>query len=319
MVAGVEQACRLQFVPLLKLLHRVGERLVIGVVIAGYVQALAQLRNASVLRADLKRRPIWNRRLPGPFLAAAQFGEFGLQRKVTRALRLIAPQRFAHVGRAGDFGKNVARGRDLRLVIDVAADARPVHAAYCGVMRVGGDRERETQFSFRKRGGIAQRIESRRRIITGIETVGVDVAEIRYRRLRARVRLAVGQPQRRIIAAGIIGFECRSLLLAAEHSIEFSGGEVPQFFSDCGIAVGDRSGSGGRRRFIWRGRGRRAGGGRRHFVAAADCGGRRHFVAAADCGGRLRISRRPIRGGGSFRLSRLLCRCRGLIGGFGSG
>src|ERR1700748_1887350 len=95
-----------------------------------------------------------------------------------------------------------------------------------GVMSVGRDRERKAQFGLRKRRRIGDRSEIRGRIVARFKAVGVDMAEISDGRLRASIRLAVGEPQRSVIALGIIGFERGSLLLAAEHPVEFSAGEI---------------------------------------------------------------------------------------------
>ena len=54
------------------------------------------------------------------------------------------------------------------------------------------------------------------------------MAEIGDRRIGARIGLAVGDPQRRIIAAGIERIDLGTVFLIADDVVEAAGGEVVQ-------------------------------------------------------------------------------------------
>ncbi len=109
-------------------------------------------------------------------------------------------------------------------------------------MRVGDDRHGQLDFGVGERGRVGQRREIRHRIVGGIEAVGIDMAEIGDRGVGARIGLAVGDPERRVVAAGIERVDLRAVLLAADDVVEFAVGEIVQL-------VGDRARSGrGRRR-----------------------------------------------------------------------
>ena len=64
------------------------------------------------------------------------------------------------------------------------------------------------------------------RIFARLEAVGIDAGEIGGRGLGALVHRAVGDPERREIAAGIERLDGGALFLAAEDAVEFAGGEL---------------------------------------------------------------------------------------------
>ena len=103
-----------------------------------------------------------------------------------------------------------------------------MHPSHLRVMRVGDDGYAQLELCLRKRGRICERRKIRRRIICRIETVGIDLAEISDCGLGARVGLAVGDPERRIIAAGIERFESRPFFLAADDAVELAIGKLVQ-------------------------------------------------------------------------------------------
>ena len=103
----------------------------------------------------------------------------------------------------------------LHVVGNVRADARPVHAADRGMMRVSDHRHRQLQFGVGECCGI-RRSEVRRRIVGGIETVGIDMMQVIDRGLGLVVDLAVGDPERRVIAAGIERVDDDAVFLVAD-------------------------------------------------------------------------------------------------------
>ena len=161
---------------------------------------------------------------------------------------------------------------------------------------VGDDRRRQPQFRFGKRGRIGERTEIGDGVVGGIETVGVDLAQIGDRRLGARIGLAVGDPQRRIVAGGVERIEVRPFLLAADDAVVFAVRQFAQLVADCGIGVDH--GAGGR--LAWR-------------CWRADGGGR-HLIPPGR-GGRLRRRDGNLSGsGGGFggRYSRRYSRVAGI-------
>ena len=178
-----------------------------------------------------------------------------------------------------------------------------MHAADAGMMRIGEDRHGELDLGIGKSGGIARRVEIRHRIVGGIETVGVDMAEIGDRGFGARIGLAVGDPDRRVIAAGIERIDRGAVFLAADGAVEFAVGEVAQL-------VGDRR----------VGRGQSGGG--RCRARRRRCCRRACAIGRLRCCGRCRRCGSRRRGGlaGGAARRRRLHRCRGrrccrLIGG----
>ena len=241
MVCGVSRPLTLQFVRLLKFLDRVGQRLVVDVVVAGQPEPLAQLRNAIVLCADPGRRSIGNRGLARCHLAAAQLRQLSLERNVVRRLRLVAGEQGSDVLGLGDRAEHVGRRRRLQLIENVAADTRPMHASDRGVMRVGDDRRGEPHLGIGERRRIGRGREVRHRIVGRIEAVGVDLAEISHGFLGAGVDLAVGDPERRVVARGIERLERRAILLAADEAVELAVTEFAQLIGDRRVGVGDRA------------------------------------------------------------------------------
>ena len=63
---------------LLKLFHRIGERLVECIAVAGDAEPLAQLRNARIGHADLQRRAVCNRSLAAGALPARNSASLAL-------------------------------------------------------------------------------------------------------------------------------------------------------------------------------------------------------------------------------------------------
>ena len=193
------------------------------------------------------------------------------------------------------------------------------------MMCVGHDRGGEANFSFRQRGRIGDgRRDVRHRIVGRIESVGIDLAQIGDRGFRARVQLAVADPERRVTVSGIIGVEGRPFFLAADDAVELAVGEFAQLLGDRRIGIGDRA---GRRRGRWRRcifRGCGCGRADRRNVVAAGRGDRCRCRRLGDRGrrgvwGRLRWSRRGCRCFGRRRFSRLGRRRgrRRLVGRFG--
>ncbi len=163
--------------------------------------------------------------------------KFGLERDIARRMRLVGIERGGDVACADDGGQNVGRLRRLLVVFDVGADARPVHAADCGVMRVSDDRHGQLDLGIGESCRIADRREIRHRIVGGIEPVGIDMAEISDRRIGARIGLAVGDPDRRVVAAGIERVDLTADLLVADDVVEFAAGEIVQLVGDRRIAA----------------------------------------------------------------------------------
>src|SRR5262252_8150504 len=90
------------------------------------------------------------------------------------------------------------------------------------------------------------------------------MAQIADRRPGARIGLAVGDPQWRVIAARIESLDWRAIVLAADDAIELAIAEFAQLFGNCSIRPeyggrGRRGSRCGRRRRFGTCRGRRAG------------------------------------------------------------
>ena len=92
----------------LELLHRLGERLVVGRAgLAGDAETFAQLRHARVLHADLEHGPLAMRAGPAFALAAARLGELRLQRLVAVVRRIVARERLTGVLGVGHLGQDI--------------------------------------------------------------------------------------------------------------------------------------------------------------------------------------------------------------------
>ncbi len=169
-------------------------------------------------------------------------------------MRLVGIECRGDVGRCHHDAEHIGRIGGFLIVGNVAADARPVHAPDAGVMRISNDRGRQPDLGLRQRRGIGAAGEIRNGIIGGSKPVGVDMAEIGDRRLRARIRAAIGQPQRRVIAAGIEGVDHGSIIRIAEDGVELAGGEIVQLCGDRCVRIGAalrRSGGGGAASACW--------------------------------------------------------------------
>ena len=182
------------------------------------------------------------------FLSGTQFGEFGLEREIGRVVRLVGSERLAHVAGAEHGGENVRRVRRFEIIQDVAAHARPMDPAHLRVMGVPDDRRGQPDLGFREAGCVAERRKVRSRIVGGVEAVGIDVLEIGDRRLGAGIRLAVGDPQRRIAPPGIECVDGGPILLDADDAVEFAAREIVQLFGDGGVRTACCRGRGGRLR-----------------------------------------------------------------------
>ena len=211
--------------------------------------------------------------------------KLGLKRAIAGGLRLVGIERRGDVACIADRSEDVARISRRRRIFDVAAHARPMHLPYAGMMRVGNDRIRQLDFRIGEICRSAQHREIRHRIIRRIEPVGIDMAQVADRRRGARIGLAVSDPQRRVIAAGIESLDRRAILLAADDAIELAIAEFAQLFGNrCIRSRRDRRG---------RSRGRRFG---------TRCGGRAGYSGVAGFGiGGLCFRRLAFRGGfGAF-------------------
>jgi hypothetical protein len=101
-----------------------------------------------------------------------------------------------------------------------------MHAADLRVMRIRDDRSRETDLGFRERGWISERSKIRNWVIGWDKTIGRDLAKIGDRGLGARISLALGDPQRRIITAGIERVDAYPFVDTADDLVEFSAGKI---------------------------------------------------------------------------------------------
>ena len=112
-----------------------------------------------------------------------------------------------------------------------------MHAAAHGVAREGEHRVGELDLGFGQRLGLHAGLDLRHRIFARIEAVGIDAGEIGRRGLGAVAHRAVGDPERREVAAGVERLDGDALLLAAEDAVEFSGGQlVAKLVDDRGVA-----------------------------------------------------------------------------------
>ncbi len=243
-----QRAGDFEIVLLLEFLHRFGQRLVVGA-IAGNAEPVAQFGNAAVLLADLRRRAVGDLRLARIALAGAQLGEFFLERLVLRHLRFEGVERGSRILLADHARQHVGRLRGFDVVVgNVRAHPRPVHAADRRVVRVSDHRHRELQIGFRELGRIG-RGKVRHRVVSRIETVGIDMREIIDRGLGAGVGFAVGDPERRVVTAGIERIDDHAIFLAAEDLVELAAGHGAELIGNgrvrrTQIAGRSRSGSG---------------------------------------------------------------------------
>ena len=120
--------------------------------------------------------------------------------------------------------------------------------AHLRVMGVPDDRRGQPDLGFSEAGCVAERRKVRRRIVGGVEAVGIDVLEIGDRRLGAGIRLTVGDPQRRIASPGIECVDGGPILLDADDAVEFAAREIVQLFGDGGVRTACCRGRGGRLR-----------------------------------------------------------------------
>ncbi len=113
------------------------------------------------------------------------------------------------------------------------------------MMRIGNDRHGQFDLGIGEIGRRRKRGEIRHRIVGRKQPVGIDVAEISDRRLGAVIGLAVGDPQRLVVAAGVERVDLHPVFLVGDQMVEFAVGEFAQLVGDRRIGPGRR---GGRRR-----------------------------------------------------------------------
>ena len=101
-----------------------------------------------------------------------------------------------------------------------------MHPADRGMVGIGDDGHVELELGLGEVVRIAQRGKVRHRVIGRIETVLVDMAEIGDRGLAVLVHFAVGDPQRRVIAAGIERVDDGAVFLVADDAVELAAGEI---------------------------------------------------------------------------------------------
>jgi len=153
-------------------------------------------------------------------------------------LRVEAVERAAQVGRRGDLGHRIG-GVEVFLVVDIRADAAEVHAAVHGMARIGEDRRSEPQLGFRR--GVNARCRFRRRILGGIEAVGIDAAQMRHGIPGALAGLAVGKPQRHGVAVlHIERVDGIAFVLARRDALKLlPGDQLTHLVGDFGIGGGE--------------------------------------------------------------------------------
>ena len=234
----------------LELLHRFGERLVVGLVaVARDSEAVAQRRHAGIPHAGLEHRPSADACGPRVAVAGSRFAELGAQRPVARMRRIVRAERLAGIGRRGHPGQDFGGLREHLLVKDVGTDARIMHAAGLGMARVGQHRIGESQLGIGKRlGPVGRRLEIGRRIVARIQSVAVRGLESGN---------PIADPYRRIAAPGIKGVDRRPLFLAIQDAFAFAGQQFAQLLRNRVIGGRKIDGDGGLGRFFGRRRRRR--------------------------------------------------------------
>ena len=155
-----------------------------------------------------------------------------------------------------------------------------MHAAAHGMPREGEHGVGELDLGFGERVGIHAGLDLRHRIFARIEAIGIDAGQIGRRRLGAVAHRAVGNPERREVAARVERLDGGALLLAAEDAVELAGGQlIAKLLDNRGVAnrSGGELGAVGRRhRMGDLGRGRRRRCGRSRCVGC----GRSHIPDA---------------------------------------
>ena len=135
----------------------------------------------------------------------AQFGELLFERLEATVRRIEAFERGAGIGCFGDFSQDIGRRRRVIAVVDFRHHPARRDAAGGEMAGISEHRIAERDVGvgeFLRAGGDA---ECRDLIVARVEPVGGGVRQLRHHRFGARVELAVGGPQRRIIARGIEG------------------------------------------------------------------------------------------------------------------
>src|SRR5262249_56915567 len=105
------------------------------------------------------------------------------------------------------------------------------------MMRISDNRSRETDLGFSEHGWISECGEIRNWVVGWIKTIGCDRAKIGDHGLGARIGLTFGDPQWRIIAAGIEGVDAFPFLRAADDWVEFAVNKIVQLFGDLRIGI----------------------------------------------------------------------------------
>ena len=98
-------------------------------------------------------------------------------------------------------------------------------------MRIGNQRHRQLDFRVGEHSGIG-RCKIRRRIIGGIETVGIDMMQVVDGRFGLFVGLAVADPERRVIAAGLERVDNDAVFLVADILVELAARHGAQLVSN---------------------------------------------------------------------------------------
>src|SRR6516225_7816778 len=141
-------------------------------------------------------------------------------------MRLIAGEYLADVLGFQNSGESFGRNGGALIIEDVAAHPRPMHASNLCVTRISDDRSRQCDFGVRERDRISQRSKIRNWVVSRIKTVSRNLAKIGNRSLSPRINLPLGDPQRRIITAGIERVDTCPFLCAADEAVEFSAGKI---------------------------------------------------------------------------------------------
>ena len=203
---------------------RVVERLVVGRVVrpAAHVQLLAQQRDARVLHAVFQDRAVGDA-LGLRFdrgVAAAQLGELLLERAEALVRRIVALDRGVDVGGSRELLEHLVRIGRVVAVFDIGGDARRRDAADGEMAHVGQHRFGELQVAGGERLGAVDGAEFRHRIIGGVEAVVGGVLQLRDGGLGLRGQAAVMDPQRRIAARGVDGFDGAAVGRARDALVE---------------------------------------------------------------------------------------------------
>ena len=153
----------------------------------------------------------------------AQFGELRLERLEATVRRIEAFERGAGIGGLGDLAQDIGRRRRVIAVVDFRQHPARRDAAGRQMAGISERRIGERDVGVGERLGAGGGAEVRDLIIGRVEPVGGGVRQLRDHRFGARVELAVGDPQRGIIARGIEGCHRLALGRAVDALVELPG------------------------------------------------------------------------------------------------